>query len=234
MAPSLELALSITFAGPGARARLEPLYAIDAEIAAAVRPGVEHAVSHAKLAWWRGEVDRLTAGRPEHPLCQALFRAAGPSPRYVRLHERLSAADLELVGFAPAGVEELDALLARSHGALQALAAELLAGRAEAALAAYGDALGRGLGLAEQLTRSDAPLLGTLERGALNARAAAALACARAALPPTLARAQAHGLVRAALAAARLAHLARGRRAPPSPIPQLWLAWRTARRAGRE
>lgn len=228
MAAPPELALALAFAGSAARARLEPLYAIDAEIAAAVRPGIEHSVAHAKLAWWRGEVDRLAAGRPEHPLARALHARAGSAPRYERLHERLTAADFTLVGFAPATAAELEALVARSHGALQSLAAEALAGDANPALADFGAALGRGLGLAAALAAPGAPLAGPLERAPLLARARESLEQARARLPAALRPAQAHGLVRAALVEARLL------RPDPSPLSQLWLAWRTARRARLE
>ncbi|HUO80090.1 MAG TPA: squalene/phytoene synthase family protein [Steroidobacteraceae bacterium] len=234
MPAPLELELALRFAGAAARARLEPLYAIDAEIAAAARPGVEHAVAHAKLGWWHGEVERLAAGRPEHPLARALHARAGAAPGYARLNERLAAAELALAGFAPATPLELEALLARSHGALQVLAAELLAGGAAPALAAFGAALGRGLGLVEALAAPGAPLLAALERAPLIGAAREALAAATRELAAPLRPAQAHGLVRGALAAARLAALARGATAPPHPFPQLWLAWRTARRARRE
>ena len=228
MAAPLELALALAFAGPAARERLEPLYAIDGEIEAAVRAGIEHAVAHAKLAWWRGEVDRLAAGRPEHPLARRLVALAGAAPRYERLHERLTAADCALVGYAPGTADELELLVARSHGAFQSLAAEVLAGRADPALQAFGAALGRGLGLTAALEAPGAPLVGPLERAPLVARARESLRAARDALPKAERAAQRHGLVRGALAEARLES------PDPAPIPQLWLAWRTARRARRE
>ena len=234
MAEPLELALSLSFAGAAARARLEPLYALDAEIAAIARPGVEHAVAHAKLAWWRGEADRLAALKPEHPLARALLAAAGDAPRYGLLHERLAAAEFALVGFAPATVPELEALVARSHGALQALAAQALAGRADDALAEFGLALGGALGILSALATPGGPLAAALPRDELLARARAALA-ATTALPRALRAAQTHGYVRASLAAARLARLeAQRARAEPPPLSQLWRAWRAARRARLE
>lgn len=235
MAERLELRLALSFAGAAGRALLGPLYGIDAEIAAAVRPGRAHAVAHARLGWWRGEADRLAAGRPEHPLSRTLYRLAGAAPRYALLHERLDAAELALAGFAPATAGELTALLARSHGALQALAAEALAHAADPALDAFGQALGLGLGLVEALESPGAPLLGSLPRAPLVERGAAALAAATAGLPAALRAAQAHGLVRAALADARRRRLARAAAAAePAALVQLWLAWRTARRARLE
>ncbi|HXQ31118.1 MAG TPA: squalene/phytoene synthase family protein, partial [Steroidobacteraceae bacterium] len=146
----LAVSLSAIFAGR-ARPALEALAAIDGELALAARPGLEHAVAHAKLGWWRAEIDRLQAGRPEHPLTRILRAAAGPGPDYALLHERLASADLALAGFAPATLAELEALLYRSHGAQWQLAAEILAGAPAAATAAYGAALGTGLGLVELL-----------------------------------------------------------------------------------
>lgn len=227
-AQPLPRTLAILFAGAGRRAALEALYAVDDQIALAVRAGIEHAAAHAKLGWWRSEVDRLAAARPQHPASRALLAAAGNEPDYRLLHERLAAADLELVGFAPGTLAELDALLYRSHGAVQQLAAQVLGGRRDAALDAFGAALGRGLGLADQSAHTPAFDVdtGRFNRDELAARARDALATADAALPAAGRSAQAHGFVLAALAAARLG---RGR---STPLAQLWIAWRAARRCG--
>jgi hypothetical protein len=225
-AQPLPRTLAILFAGPGRRAALEALYAIDEQIALAVRPGIEHAAAHAKLGWWRSEVDRLAAARPQHPASRALYGAAGDGPDYRLLHERLAAADLELVGFAPGTPAELDALLYRSHGAVQQLAAQFLDGRRDTALDAFGALLGRGLGLADRLagTPLEGPVGGPFDRDELASRARHALATAGDELPPHARGAQAHGYVLAALAAARLGN------DRPAPLPQLWIAWRAARR----
>lgn len=228
MAP-LAMRLALIFAGRDGRPALEALAAIDGELHAATRPGIEHTVAHAKLAWWRGEVDRLAAGRPEHPLTRALRAAAGDAPDYRLLHERLTAADFALVGFGPASPAEWDALLARSHGALEQLGAEALAGRRDPALAAFGLALGRGLGLLEAAEGATGE-----ERATLLAGAERALASATASLPAGLRAAQAPGLVRLALADARRRRLVLGRPPEPAPLLQLWLAWRAARRARLE
>jgi phytoene synthase len=232
---SFAVTLSAVFAGR-ARSALEALAAIDAELALAVRPGIEHAVAHAKLGWWRAEIDRLHAGHPEHPLTRALRAAAGEGPDYALLHERLAAADLALAGFAPATLAELEALLYRSHGAQWQLAAEILAAAPGATAAAYGAALGKGLGLVELLAgRPPAPPPG-VARPVLAARAAALLDAAEAALPASGRAAQAPGFVAAALARAMLASLARERAIaqaprPPAAVTQLCIAWRAARRA---
>jgi len=238
--PPLPLAVTLRtiFAGH-ARPALEALAAIDGELALAVRPGIEHAVAHAKLGWWRAEIDRLQAGRPEHPLTRMLRAAAGQGPDYALLHERLASADLALAGFAPATLAELEAFLYRSHGAQWQLAAEILA-ESVAPPAAYGATLGKGLGLVELLAGGAfaPPTPAGIARAVLAARAAALLDAAEAALPPAGRAAQAPGYVAAALARTALAGLARERAAPYAPRPsaaivQLCIAWRAARRARR-
>lgn len=54
------------------RTVLGALTAIEAEIAASLAPGLEHAVAHARLAWWREECMRAAAGKGAHPLTQQL------------------------------------------------------------------------------------------------------------------------------------------------------------------
>jgi phytoene synthase len=226
-APATPRAYALLFSLPARREALTALYAIDVEIAAASSPRVEHAVAHTKLGWWRAEVDRLRAGRPEHPVSRALHATAGAGPDYALLHERLAAADLRIAGFAPDSDAELDALLYRSHGAVQQLAAQVLAGARSEALATFGALLGRGLGLVETLRdlRQDAvdgavrlPLQRLQDAGvapeslagttppsaapvlqALAARARTAFQGARTALSPDERGAQSHGLVLAAL-----------------------------------
>jgi 15-cis-phytoene synthase len=62
------------------RAVLAALSAIEAEVAASLAPGLEHAVAHARLAWWGEECTRAAAGAAQHPLTQqlqVLFSGAG-------------------------------------------------------------------------------------------------------------------------------------------------------------
>jgi phytoene synthase len=225
----LELRLALAFAGPAARARLEPLYAIDAEIEASVR--LEHAVAHARLGYWRDEVERLVQGRPSHPLARALASSAGAGARLARLHDRLDAAELALGGVRPQSLDALAALAERSHGALQALAAELLAGRPAPEPAAFGLALGRGLGLAVASAREE----DAASPAALAALALAAFEAADAALPPPQRTAQTHGLVRLALARVSLARRSADPPRPaPGPFTLLLRAWLAARRARLE
>lgn len=222
--------LALAFAANPRVAALAPLAKIDAEIAASTRADLDHAVGHARLEWWRGEIGRLAAGSPRHPLCVELLKLGGEAPDYGLLLERVTAAELALVGYAPHGQVELLAYIGRSHGARETLAAQLLAAGRSESLATYGARLGRGFGLLEALVAGDDALLGELPREQLLTRARLALASAPAALALPERAAQAHGLVRAALALARLDRSG----AAPGSLRLLWLAWRTARRAQRE
>lgn len=228
LALALDVRLALAFSGAQRRPALEALYAIDAEIAAATRPGLDHAVAHAKLGWWRGEVDRLAAGRPEHPLARTLRLHGGDGPRYARWHERLTAAELTLAGHAPGDLPALLLQVDRAEGAVQTLAAEVLEGGSDAALERFGAALGRGLGLAAALAAPGSAPDGPLPRAQLLALARASLESAPQLLPGEPRTRQAHGLVRATLALARL------ERPGQSPLVQLWLAWQSARRARQE
>ncbi len=51
---------------------LASLCGIEREIAASVRPGVDHHVAHTRLEWWREECQRCAAGLPVHPLTREL------------------------------------------------------------------------------------------------------------------------------------------------------------------
>ena len=214
------------FAGSARRA-LEALAALDRELTRAVHASSEHSVAHARLGWWREEVERLRAGQPLHPVTRQLHALAGDTPDWARLHSRLRAAELELAGAVPTSLEELEALSLASHGTLWQLNAEILAGGRSAELAAYGAALGTAVGLLEHALAGAAAVPGA---DALGARIHARLDAAAAAAPPRQRAALAAGFVAGALTRAALA------RAParePAAFVQLLIAWRAARRAVR-
>lgn len=119
--------LAVLFAQPHARSSLGALYAFEAELRRIV--AVEsHAAAHARLQWWRGELERLSAGRPTHPIAMAL-RPTGDHEGVdlSLLNELLTAADLDLARFTYHSWEELDAYCFRSSGALQVLICTVLA-----------------------------------------------------------------------------------------------------------
>jgi phytoene synthase len=120
---------AVLFAPPAARPVLDALYGFDAEVRATIDAST-HEAAHAKLQWWRGEIDRLVAGRPAHPIAVALAPLRERRDADIgSLHELLVAADLDLAGLTYRSWEELDAYCHRASGAMQMLAAATLAGQ---------------------------------------------------------------------------------------------------------
>jgi phytoene synthase len=120
--------LAALFSGSTQRSSLEAVYAFEAEVRRIVA-SASHDAAHARLQWWRGELDRLAAGRPSHPLAQALLPLRGRRDVDLGLlHEMLVAADLDLARMTYVSWQELDAYLFRSAGASQTLIAATLAG----------------------------------------------------------------------------------------------------------
>jgi len=65
------------------RPALAALLALEGEIGASLRPGLDHQVAHTRLAWWREEGARTARGNPTHPLTRelaALFVPRGSAP----------------------------------------------------------------------------------------------------------------------------------------------------------
>lgn len=120
--------LAVLFSGSPERPLLEAIYAYEAELRRIVQ-GSSHEAAHARLLWWRGEIDRLAGGRPTHPLAEALLPLRGRRDVDLDLlHEMLVAADLDLARLTYSSWQELDAYLFRSAGAPQVLIAAVLAG----------------------------------------------------------------------------------------------------------
>jgi 15-cis-phytoene synthase len=66
---------SFRFLEPRRRQAITALYAFCREVDDAVDECADPGVAAMKLAWWRGEVAALYAGRPTHPVTQALATA---------------------------------------------------------------------------------------------------------------------------------------------------------------
>ena len=73
-------ALARLYTPPAQRAALTALCALEAEIGASLRPGLDHDVAHARLAWWHEECARAVDGRPAHPLTRELGALFGAVP----------------------------------------------------------------------------------------------------------------------------------------------------------
>jgi phytoene synthase len=226
---------------------LEALFGVEAEIGAALKSGLEHEVAHARLAWWREECARLSAGEPLHPLTRALgahfqgaARAAladlGGLVELTGYCERWSAALIvpcarAALTAAPAGARAFGAAL-KELELLLALAPDARAGRVRLPLDALEAA---GIAPAELAGATAGTALARLI-GEAHARARAALSAAtftpaeQPALRALLVWGRMSGLFsqRAQAALPRLARPGDHQR----PLDGL-IAWRMARRAAR-
>ena len=120
--------LAVLFAGSPSRETLGTLYAYEAELRRIVA-AESHEAAHARLQWWRGELDRFAASRPSHAITRALLAASTHGRVEASLmHEVLAAADLDLARFTYRTWTELEAYCFRAGGALQTLIAATLAG----------------------------------------------------------------------------------------------------------
>jgi 15-cis-phytoene synthase len=70
-------ALAWLYCGAQQRPLFAGLCAIEREVNASLRPGLEHHVAHARLSWWREECVRCAQGEPVHPLTRELADLPG-------------------------------------------------------------------------------------------------------------------------------------------------------------
>jgi phytoene synthase len=136
---------AVLYAPAAARPLLSALYAFDAEIRDTARAST-HDVAHTRLQYWRGEVDRLVAGKPGHPVTQALLSLRDCGADLTLLHEVLVAADIDLAHVTINDEDELAAFAFRAGGAVQTLAA--IASRSSSQLARSESEFARRLGAA--------------------------------------------------------------------------------------
>jgi len=171
VAPGSLRHFAVLFSGSPDKPLIEAVYAFEAEMRRIVA-GASHEAAHARLQWWRGEIDRLAAGRPTHPLASALLPLRGRRDvDPTLLHEMLVAADLDLARMTYSTWQELDAYLFRSAGIAQTLIAAVLAG--ERGLAPAEREFARRLGAALRQSEMLLDLDRDLARGRLYAPAAA-------------------------------------------------------------
>lgn len=230
-------ALAWLYAPESQRPLLGALCAIEDEIGASIKPGVDHQVAHLRLEWWRAECARTATGRPAHPLTRAAvdcFAGRDPAPL------------LGLVGLVDAAAWDLAAATFETRrelaGYCERWAEAIIVPLAQFAVPDAGHTAARALGAALR----EAELLGSLAGDAragrlrlpLDELASTAVDPARLAQPPwpaalvTLLRTR-HARLRAELAAAAAGF-------PPAAQPALrallvWTALASAasRRAER-
>jgi phytoene synthase len=156
---------AVLYAPEAARPALHALYAFEAELRDTVRT-TSHDVAHTRLQYWRGEVDRLVGGRPEHPVTRALLPLRESGADVSLLHEVLVAADFDVARVTLNDDAELSALAFRASGSLQTLAA--LASRGSPQLSAGEKDFARRLGAAVAEVEWLRDLRGDLTAGRLR------------------------------------------------------------------
>ncbi len=121
---------SVLYAPEEKRNAVIALYVIDAEIRESAQ-NVNHDIAHTRVQWWRGEVDRLVNGAPQHPVMRVLNEQNGEGrAAFAKLHESLAAADMDLARMTYSNARELRAYCSRSGGStMELIAAHLLSPR---------------------------------------------------------------------------------------------------------
>lgn len=107
----------IRFCAPEQSAALTALFAIEQEVSASLRDGLEHQVAHVRLEWWHEELTRLAEGAARHPATRALADAAARQRRSPPdLRALIEHVRVDLAGVAFLSRDELDEHL-RAWGA---------------------------------------------------------------------------------------------------------------------
>jgi phytoene synthase len=138
---------ALLFAPAGQQASLTALFALQAEIQFAAHAPVDHGVAHTRLEWWRGEIERLAAGAPAHPVSRELL-AANRGVDFAPLAQLVTDAQWELARLTLETSEEFQAACWRSQGVVQWIGMQLAG-----APAVHAESFAKDLGAALALER---------------------------------------------------------------------------------
>lgn len=134
-AAPLDLRLALTFSPTADRAALTALFALHLEIREVPVECRDPGVAEVKLAWWQQEIEALYAGKPRHPLTQALAPQlaplAGHKPVFLDL---ITGTRMDITGSALASYEDVKHYCYRHSGALAELGALVCGARSREAL----------------------------------------------------------------------------------------------------
>ena len=129
--------LALTFSPPQHRAALTALFALYLEIREVPVECRDPGVAEVKLAWWQQEIESLYAGKPRHPLSQALtpFMSAlvYRQPLFLDL---VTGTRMDIAGSASTSFEDVKRYCYRHTGALAELSALLSGGSSQETLLA--------------------------------------------------------------------------------------------------
>lgn len=117
---------ALLYTPPQQRDAAMALFVVDAEIRESAQ-SANHDVAHTRLQWWRQEIDRLANGNAQHPATRILSEAALDRREYLKLHELITAADMDLARMTYLNDQELRSYCSRSGGAITELFAMQLA-----------------------------------------------------------------------------------------------------------
>ena len=210
------------------------MFALLAEWRAAQRTDLAPEVAATKLAWWRDEILRLRQGRPAHPIGRYLLASVDAAPSDWDPLERAVEAAAHPVGgatvdAAPDLEAHADALIGGPLRVAAMLATPSPERRAANPLAACTRAIAVGRFLADSAEDAAAD---PSRAGALRAEARRRFNAAVDALPAD-ARSRHRGLLVLAVLEAHHSSAPRPTAVAPARLSDVFLAWRTARRAAR-
>ena len=229
--------LAWLFAPPAARAPLLGIFAMLAEWHAALRTDLAPPVAATKLAWWRDEIQRLRQGRPVHPIGRYLLASVDESPIDWDPLERAVEAAAQRIGDArletdPDLEDRADALIGGPLRVAARLGARSEERGGEHPARAL-EACTRAIAVGQILAHAAEDAAGDPTRAdALRTEARRRFVAAVDALPPN-ARSRHRELLVLAVLEAHHSRTPRPAAAVPARLSDLFLAWRTARRAAR-
>ena len=136
-AAPLDLRLALTFSPAADRVALTALFALYLEIREVPVECRDPGVAEVKLAWWQQEIEALYAGKPRHPLTQALAPHLAPLAGYEPVFlDLITGTRMDIAGSAPASYEDVKRYCFRYSGALAELGALVSGARSREALLA--------------------------------------------------------------------------------------------------
>ena len=133
----LDLRLALAFSPPERRAALTASFAVYLELREVLVECRDPGVAEVKLRWWEQEIEALHAGKPRHPLSQALApHLQALQNRQQLLLDLIAGTRMDIAAAGFASYEDVKRYCYRHSGALAELQAVLLGADSKEALLA--------------------------------------------------------------------------------------------------